>query len=347
MTNKTKISFYFILITLLLRQSGYAYSDTIASNFFKKATRELNVILPNFDPNLPISPTNYKPFSNITDIQYQKMKAVINGLDELDNLLAEFLTTLPTNVRNKVDALPQDKKFAFMFDFEKRLDDINELELDITLIDVWDEFTHLQSIRKELKYLIAYKRFLNNFHEIEHIIYVKNKSLPPNFTPAAGHSYENILNGSILDPNTIGLPSDMQSSLLSNLNGHKTYENMWFKFPNGTSIPTSVPPATNNIKEFPIGSGIWYKKKKGKNTIWNQNWDNQRIKEELAYLWVNKQVDKLQRNTNEIINGTQQTKTIFISKLTDGTEVEFTVNNIFEQFNQTYPYGISYIKIIN
>jgi hypothetical protein len=145
MTNKTIISSYLILITLLLGQYGFAYSDAIARNFFRKSTRELNQILPS---------TN--PYTNISNVEYQQMRTVLNALDEIDSVLAEFLTTLPTNVFNNVDALPINKKYAFMFDFEKRADDILELSINPHLIDDWAEIAHLTLHRKSIKFLESY-----------------------------------------------------------------------------------------------------------------------------------------------------------------------------------------------
>jgi hypothetical protein len=149
-------------------------------------------------------------------------------------------------------------------------------------------------IRKDTKYLISSKRFSSKVYEVEHLTTVKSKRIPPSFEPAAGHGYKNIVDGHILYPNTLGLPLDMQSLILNQRNGHIEYRPMWFKIPADCTQPTVV---TANLKEFPIGSGNWYKKK-SKNTIWNPSWDNDRIREEIIYLWANKKVVRLQRNTN-------------------------------------------------
>ncbi|MDY0088735.1 MAG: hypothetical protein RBR78_00045 [Flavobacteriaceae bacterium] len=144
--------------------------DVIARNFFKKSTRELNQILPG---------TN--PYTNISDVQYQQMKTVLNGLDELDNLLLNYIQALPPSVATKVDNLPSDKKFAFMFDFDlqKRADAINEFNIDNSLIDVWGEFSELLSHRKSIATLRRYKEVVNNQWLQIHTYFGHHSLIPP------------------------------------------------------------------------------------------------------------------------------------------------------------------------
>lgn len=165
-------------------------------------------------------------------------------------------------------------KFAFMFDFKNNAGALSLMQNDISLFEEWQKFkSDIMHIRKDTKYLISSKRFSSKVYEVEYLTTVKNKRIPPSFVPTAGHGYKNIVDGHILDPNTPGLPLDMQSRILNQRNGHIVYRPMWFKIPADCTQPTVV---TANLKEFPIGSGNWYKKKPV-NTIWNPSWDNDRI----------------------------------------------------------------------
>ena len=296
MTNKTTISSYFILITLLLGQSDYAHSDAIARNFFRKSTRELNQILPS---------TN--PYTNISNVEYQQMRTVLNALDEIDSVLAEFLTTLPTNVFNKVDALPLDKKYAFMFDFDGRVVAINELEIDISLIDVWENIEHLQTHRKSIIFLKSHKIVNSSNGLISHI---KHGEL----NPTVGTNV-----------NTISPKKTFIDNGFSNRIKHET-----------TGIHTLRPPIPNdiiivNINKGPNSEGYYsaiVRKKVGngwqnpnetnltlkefasakESTCFPNAWDFKRIQEECSLALVLKNNPKLQNTGN----------TIFTSLLSDG-----------------------------
>ncbi len=137
----------------------------------------------------------------------------------------------------------------------------------------------------------------------------------------------------------IANPRERVSIIRDQKNGHITYGTVWFKIPTNCTQPTI---ATANYKFF---SGSWYRKKPV-NTVWNMNWSDARIREEFSYLWANKTVYRLQRNTGRTINGIQQSEIVYISRLTDGTEVQLRFNNIMQQFGHTHNNSISYLNLI-
>ncbi|WP_129748873.1 hypothetical protein [Flavobacterium anhuiense] len=298
--------------------------DLLARRAFRRATKKLQQSIPSGN-------------------EYNELRTAVNSLDELDSLLIDWLSSIQEshpNVYNKlITFTDEEKKFAFMFDFEGKNNILNKLESEPDLISEWLNFNELQHLRKEIKYLEGSKRFTHNLHEIEHVTNVANKRIPPYFEPAAGHGYSNILSSEVLDPNTLGLPTDMMSTIREQKNGHITYNSVWFKIPAECNQPTV---ATSNSKFF---SGSWYKKKPV-NTVWNMNWTDARIREEIIYLWVNKRVHRLQRNTGRTINGIAQNEIIYLSHLTDGTEVQLRFNNIMQQFGQTHYNTISYLNLI-
>lgn len=314
-----------LLAIELLTFSG----DLLAKRFVKRASKKLYNKLPE---NFP-----------------RNKKKVIGDLADIDIEYNKFLNFLEDEgysiIKDKIEKFTEDKRFAFFFDFQNDIHKLQLLKNNPDLMDAWNGFTIHQHLRKEFRYLDSFKRLSSDAHshEIDHITKVVNKSTGTGFQPGAGHSYENIRNGDILDPDTQGLPDDMKSTLVSPpVNGHKNYDVLWYKYFDDIDVPADAP--TNNIKQF---NGVWYKKKSAnKNTIWNKDWDNQRIKEEMVFLWANKDIQRLGRATGKRIDGVQQYKAIYTSTLTDGTPVKITVMNIYEQFNKTHRDGILILKLM-
>lgn len=115
--------------------------DVIAQNFFKKSTKELNQILP-----------ENNPFPNITNSQYSQIKTLLNSLDEIDEILSEFIQNLPTDIANKINTFTDsNKKFAFMFDFQNRADDLLTLSQDSAVaVDRWSNLFDLKAIDRSV-----------------------------------------------------------------------------------------------------------------------------------------------------------------------------------------------------
>ncbi|MEL1248567.1 hypothetical protein [Flavobacterium helocola] len=96
-------------------------------------------------------------------------RQIIDELADLDGLLDDFLDRIEIshpNIHARVSNFADDdKKFAFMFDFENApasvLDDLN-LATNPSLIDSWDEIAHLIIQRKNIDFLKAYKSVKNN-----------------------------------------------------------------------------------------------------------------------------------------------------------------------------------------
>ena len=85
---------------------------------------------------------------------------------------------------------------------------------------------------------------------------------------------------------------------------------------------------------------------KPKNTIWNPHWDNQRIKEEMAFLWSKKKQRQALTVTNRpLIGGVRPAFTKYVSQLSDGTEVTFEVWNVGSQFGVQHTNFIPIISI--
>lgn len=122
--------------------------DELAKRYFRKKSYELSLrITPDKIDDLPSS------FFNDEPITKAQVKSFIHDLGDLDGYLNNFLTNLQNthpSVWAKVQAFNnQDKKFAFMFDFEGKVDDLAKLELNQGIaVDRWSNLHNLNSIDK-------------------------------------------------------------------------------------------------------------------------------------------------------------------------------------------------------
>jgi hypothetical protein len=226
----------------------------------------------------------------------------------------------------KLDNLPTspiNKQEMFILDFERATNNVlNELNINNgELIDYWNDIKSLTYDRQNIAFLSSFKRFVLKNYEHTHITDIHNSKTPPAFKPIGGHAYKNILSGDILNPSTSGLPPNMQSTMTSK-NGHITYSPIFIKKPPG---------ATGGV-EYPIGSGTLYYKKPI-HTIWNPNWNDDRIKEEMAFAFSNKKI-KSQWRIIDVNTGKKEI--IYKSKLTDGTKVEIKMTNFDNYLGQSY-----------
>lgn len=121
----------------ILTMSG----DILAKRFFRRASRD---VAPHVANDL-----------STTEKQF------IDGLADLDNALADFLTNIQgshPSVHGKVTAFTtQEKKFQFFADFENDIDALNEFEASPHLIDeAWAEIGSLSMHRRNVFFLKAY-----------------------------------------------------------------------------------------------------------------------------------------------------------------------------------------------
>ncbi|WP_338840974.1 EndoU domain-containing protein [Flavobacterium ginsenosidimutans] len=120
--------------------------DLLARRAFKRATKRLQQSIP-------------------PDNEYNELRTAVNSLDEIDSMFLEWLNSIHIshpNVYNKlITFTDQEKKFAFMFDFQGRPSALDELEAAPHLIEeAWLEIAHLITHRNNVK-------FLKSFHFID------------------------------------------------------------------------------------------------------------------------------------------------------------------------------------
>lgn len=128
-------------------------ADAIARKFFKKATRELR-------ENLPAT----NPYSNVTSSKYNEFRSAINGMDEIAADLDNFLDDLIPSMRNKVEAFPSEKKYAFMFDFEGKTDDILKLSENQSIaVDRWSHLHDIRSVDKNKIEILTDQNLFDGF----------------------------------------------------------------------------------------------------------------------------------------------------------------------------------------
>lgn len=271
----------------ILTMSG----DLLAKRYMRRASRDLQPHLPD---DMPTANKNF-----------------INGLADIDGAFNNFLNGLQSShptVYTKVNNLPtQEKKLAFMFDFENAKPSVfTELNAQPQLIDDWAEIVdELAHFRKEVTYLKSYRRFSDKPYEVVHITDFTNGSTTGGFRPVGAHGGKNLTNGIIRNPNLPPPSGQPPTTVFESKNGHITYENIYFNKPGGTF------------------------RRKSKQTIWNPLWDDNRIKAEMAIAFKNKKLKK-PTQVGSWIDGYSpppQYTSIYKSQLSDGTEVEFQIVN--------------------
>jgi hypothetical protein len=129
---------------------------------------------------------------------------------------------------------------------------------------------------------------------------------PNGFKPVGGHAYKNVTNGLIHDPllpPPSPPPSRPPTTIINSKNGHVLYKDVYFKnTANGT-----------------------YKRKKSPHTLWNPQWDDDKILEEMSYAWAGKKFEKTVKATH-----------YYEAFLSDGTLVEIRVDNSRVFLGNTY-----------
>ena len=126
--------------------------DLLARRAFRRATKKLQQSIPSGN-------------------EYSELRTAVNSLDEIDDMLIKWLNSIKDSHRNVYNKLitftDEEKKFAFMFDFEKdilSLDRLNDIDGNI-LIDEWLEVEYLLTKRKQIDFLIGLKK-IKNFDEL-------------------------------------------------------------------------------------------------------------------------------------------------------------------------------------
>lgn len=270
--------------------------DVFARRAFKRASQELSTHIDDLLPT-SIHPTQRQAFDELADISTPS-----------DIFFGTFNTDIQTKLNNLPGSTPTIKE-QFYFDFKDNPLAISEFENDIDLIDAWKGIQKVPFLRKEVKYLKAFKRFTNKPHEVLHITEIKNTNeATGGFRPIGGHSHKHITNGAYRNPD---LPPPTGHTLPTYVkkekNGHKLYHNIYIVNPN----------VSNTYKRV------------GEKTIWNPVWDDDRIKEEMVYAFANKKLTAPTIVGKDVpgYSPPPQYTSIYSSFLTDGTEVEIWVEN--------------------
>ena len=116
--------------------------DILAQRAFRRASKKLKDSIP-------------------AGTQYDNIRNAVNAMEDLDIVLANFLTHLQTNhpsVFNKVNLWSDEKKLGFLFDFKNQPDILAELgqPSNIHLIDTWNSVEFLIVHRKNVRFLRTY-----------------------------------------------------------------------------------------------------------------------------------------------------------------------------------------------
>lgn len=254
--------------------------DLLAKRYFRKASRELDQILPpDYFDNL--DPIHLEDMPNGADVD--DLRPFIQEAGNVDGALDDFIDSLDSTITNRLDSLnlSNERRIEFMNDFENNPDALAAFELDPSLIDDWADIAHLVSHRKNIKFLKAYRRILDDIDLQNHVHLGEAKLFPdpPNPTGATVAGYHN--------PNQLVSPPPGPGQI--SFRGNIDYSN-----PN--DIPNSytqgkiernmsdmIDDSTGEAwKVFNSNPANHMKVKDKKNVFWPQNYNTQRINEEMA-----------------------------------------------------------------
>ncbi|WP_158837820.1 hypothetical protein [Polaribacter sp. L3A8] len=148
----------FLFALEMLTLSG----DVIASRFFRKATKELNDVLP---------PTNPFPENVISNTEYIIRKADLNDLEikQLDDFINDFLVEATDDIKALINNLSESEKYAFKVKFADKSEEILTLlkANDGLLIDRWKQF-HIKGIDDDTASLLVLtnQKLFNDFLDV-------------------------------------------------------------------------------------------------------------------------------------------------------------------------------------
>jgi hypothetical protein len=141
--------------------------DLLAKRYFRRKSYELR---------LRISEQKINDFPNSqidNDVNVTKAEAnnFLDSLAEIEQHYLTFFNNLPQSVKNKLNALnlPEDKRYAFMFDFESNPSALADFASDPNLIDDWVEVSELLYKRKSIKFLKSYRAIKSNADLLTHV----------------------------------------------------------------------------------------------------------------------------------------------------------------------------------
>jgi hypothetical protein len=268
--------------------------DLLARRAFNRATKRLQQSIP-------------------AGSQYNELRTAVNSLDELDSLLIDFLQSIQTtypNVFARVNNFStQEKKFAFMFDFEESPNKLDILNAnDGELVEQWSKVEYFKPKRKELDFLIDLKK-LKNSDELEIEVFkgrsgkklkLEFENLPP---PHPDNRYT-------WDAKGVHHKEALQS-FGSGGKGRIVAGTEVDVGPQGLGYYKAKVEVYN--PEFPNNGGWKVKDSKGgKSTFFPDSWTKQKLQEELAFAFESKIYQK-----NNIWHG----------KMSDGIKVQFHIDN--------------------
>ncbi len=314
-----KVSRFFLYLSLA-SSVGATYARVKAVN----AAEDVLATIPNLPPGAPTLPQEV--IDLLTTLKGAKavsvafFENVLNTL-ELDGALNRVLA--------RYNLFTEAEKFSFWQDFAKLNNKdsywkILNVEYTIagspvtyTLVDIWkDGIQYLNFSRNNIDFLASINRIKYlKYHELQHVMELHG---------TAGGHIAIFVSTDINDANAIykfvpanpsyttNIPSNLRS-VVTDINTHKMYENLWRYNPNVSDI---------------LIDGLGGVSKKRWHYVLDPGWDEQRIIEEMAYAWANKkQVANprfLPANYGRTI---QQEITEYSSRFSDGTKIEFIHKN--------------------
>lgn len=266
--------------------------DLLARRAFRRATKRLQQTIPSGN-------------------EYSELRTAVNSLDEIDNMLIDWLKSIKDSHRNVYNKLitftDEEKKLAFMFDFEKdivSLDRLNDIDGNI-LIDEWIKVEYLLTKRKQIDFLINLKK-IKNFDELNIEVF-KGKT------------------GKTLLEEFEHLPSPHPNSHYSwqakGVHHKEALQNFGTggkgRIVAGTKVDIGPPElgyyeakVELNIPEF--GGGWKVKNGKKKSSFFPDSWSKERVQEELTFA-----------SKNKVFKGGNKYEGI----MSDGVKVQFHIDN--------------------
>ena len=163
-------------------------ADFLAQRALKRATRELRAAIPDGD-------------------EYNEVRNVVNGINDIDQDLFDFLNDLQQNRQTIYDKVInftyEEERINFMFDFKGKTDKLKALEDEIDLIDAWADIKRLRTERNRISFLKSYKYIAKTTTRNKIINHVINGEVRFNaatgIRKVGGYHLELGANGKILD----------------------------------------------------------------------------------------------------------------------------------------------------
>ncbi len=248
------------------------------------------------------------------------MQIKLNNLPSIANqtVIAKFAT------------FTKDQKYQFFAYFYNMLEEARWIRMDFqysrvvngssqqyTLLDIWkDEILFLKNYRT-FEFLEAFNRFRYvKPNEFKHVRFLWNGEngahwflyVTDDISLTSAVKYKVVGNSSSI---TTNIPMNLRTTV-ENVNGHLFYKNLWRYNVNATEYTLN-------------GIGV---SKKFDHYVLNPLWNEEKVMEEMAYAWSNKIVKRsLPPDIPRFSRLENFEATIYKSKFSDGTKIEFKFTN--------------------